>query len=123
MAEPKEVDFEFTRGDTFVFGFQLVDANKNPLNFNVGDVEIYLTVKKNENTSDVILQKKFSTGEILRDEEHDGMYYATLNSDDTNELKYGSYGYDVQVKIGDYVSTEIIGTMTLTKEYTHKSNE
>lgn len=123
MTDPKEVDLEFPRGDTFVFGFQLVDANKEPLNFDVGDIEIYLTVKRNENTSDVIFQKKFSLGEILRDEEHDGVYYTTFNPDDTNELKYGQYGFDVQVKLGDYVSTEIIGTITLTKEYTHKSNE
>jgi hypothetical protein len=123
MAEPREVDFEFPRGDTFVFGFQLVDANKTPLNFNVGDAEIYFTVKRNENTSDVIFQKKFSTGGILRDEEHDGYYYATINPSDTNSMKYGSYGFDVEVKIGDYVATQIIGTMSLTKEYTHNANE
>lgn len=123
MVEPKEVDFEFPRGDTFVFGFNLLDANKEPLNLTPDSAEIYFTVKKNENTSDVILQKRFSRNEILRDEERDGVYYCTLEHNDTADLKYGVYGFDVQTVIGDYVVTNIIGTMTLTKEYTHKSNE
>lgn len=120
---PKEIDIEFTRGDTFMYGFHLVDSNKKPINFNVGDAEIYFTVKKNENISNVIFQKKFSTGDIKLDEESDGFYYLTINADDTNELKYGQYGYDVTIKTGEFVSTQIIGTITLTKEYTHKVNE
>lgn len=121
--EPKEVDIEFPRGDTFAYGFHLLDAQKRPLNINVGDAEIYYTVKKNENTSAVIFQKKFSTGEIKKDEEHEGLYYLLIEANDTNELKYGQYGYDITIKSGDYVSTQVIGTITLTKEYTHKSNE
>lgn len=119
--EPKEVDIEFPRGDTFMYGFELVDAKKNPLNLTPQEAEIYFTCKKNENTSDVIFQKKFSTGEIQFVE--NGVYCLTINSKDTNELNYGTYGYDVTVKSGDFVSTCIIGKITLTKEFTFKSNE
>lgn len=121
--EPKEIDIEFPRGDTFVYGFHLVDAKKKPLNIKNGDAEIYFTTKKNENKSEVIFQKKYSTGGIKKDDEHDGLYYLIIESNDTNELKYGSYGYDVTIKSGDFVSTQVIGSITLTKEFTHKSNE
>ena len=119
--DPKEVDIEFPRGDTFTYGFHLVDSGKNPINMEEGQGEIYFTVKKNENTSDLIFQKKFSTGEIKLDK--DGLYYLVINSDDTANLKYGTYGYDITLKSGEFVSTQVIGTITLTKEYTHKVNE
>ena len=123
MANPKEVDIEFPRGDTFVFGFHLVDQEKNPVNMQVGDGEIYFTAKNNNVTSDVVFQKKFSTGDIKRDTDHDGLYYLIIEADDTNTLNYTTLGYDVELKSGDYVSTEVIGTITLTSEFTHKSNE
>lgn len=119
--EPKEVEIEFPRGDTFVYGFELMDSKKNPLEITTEEAEIYFTVKKNENTTDVIFQKKFSTGDILHSEK--GMYYLIILPNDTNTLKYGAYGYDVTIKSGDLVTTKIIGTITLTKEYTHKVNE
>jgi hypothetical protein len=119
--EPKEVDIEFPRGDTFAYGFHLVDKNKQPVNIVDGETEIYFTVKKNQNTSDVIFQKKFSRDEIKFD--GDGLYHTIIDADDTNQLKYGTYGYDVTIKSGEFVSTQIIGTITLTSEYTHKVNE
>lgn len=119
--EPKEVDIELPRGDTITYGFELMDSEKKPLNFKPEEAEIYFTCKKNENTSEVIFQKKYSTNEIQF--ARDGIYYLTINSKDTNELKYGNYGYDVTIKSGDFVATRIIGTITLTKEFTHKSNE
>lgn len=119
--EPKEIDIEFPRGDTFVYGFELIDSTKKPLEIKHEEAELYFTVKKNENTADVIFQKKLSTGGIQYDEK--GIYHLTILPNDTNTLKYGSYGYDITIKSGDYVSTRIIGTMTLTKEYTHKANE
>lgn len=119
--EPKEVDIEFPRGDTYTYGFELVDAKKNPLNITSAEAEIYFTCKKNENTSEVIFQKKLSTGEIQF--VADGIYCLTINPKDTNELNYGNYGYDVTIISGDFVTTKIIGQITLTKEFTHKSNE
>ncbi len=119
--EPKEVDIEFPRGDTYPYGFHLVDKNKQPINITDNETEIYFTVKKNQNISEPIFQKKFSNGDIQLG--GDGFYYLFINPDDTNELKYGSYGYDVTIKSGALVSTQIIGTITLTSEYTHKVNE
>lgn len=119
--DPKEVDIEFPRGDTFVYGFHLVDKNKQPVNIDDNETEIYFTVKKNQNTPEVIFQKRFTRDEIKLDS--DGLYYLVINADDTNQLKYGTYGYDVTIKSGEFVSTQIIGTITLTTEYTHKANE
>ena len=119
--EPKEVDIEFPRGDTFAYGFHLVDKNKQPVDIIDNETEIYFTVKKNSNISDVIFQKKLSRDEIKND--GNGLYHTVINANDTNQLKYGTYGYDVTLKSGEFVSTQIIGTITLTTEYTHKANE
>lgn len=120
--EPKEVDIEFPRGDTFAYGFHLVDKSKQPIEIeNDGQTEIYFTVKKNQNTSDVVFQKKFTRDEIKSD--GNGLYHLIIDANDTNQLKYGKYGYDITIKSGEFVATEIIGTITLTTEYTHKVNE
>jgi len=119
--DPKEVDIEFPRGDTYVYGFHLVDKNRQPVIIDDDETEIYFTVKKNQNTSEVIFQKRYTRDEIKQDE--NGLYYLIINANDTNQLKYGTYGYDVTIKSGEFVSTQIIGTITLTTEYTHKANE
>lgn len=117
--EPKEQDIEFPRGDTCPLKFNLLDSNKNLLELTPTD-ELYFTVKKNFNTSEVLFQKKFSSGDIQRD--NDG-YKLILTSNDTAGLKYGSYVFDICIKSTDFVQTLVIGQLTLTNEVTFKSNE
>lgn len=116
--EPKEVDFEVTRGDTLPITFDLKDYEKKALTeFD----EIYFTMKKNTNTTEFILQKRLSKGQIeLVDEEN---FAFELAHKDTANLSYGKYAYDIQIVSGDYVATPYIGTITLTKEVTFISNE
>lgn len=117
--EPKEIDIEFPRGDTCPLKFNLLDNNKNPLELTTND-EMYFTVKKNFNTREVVFQKKFSYGEIQKDD--DG-YKLILTSEDTAQLNYGSYVFDICIKSTDLTKTLAIGTLTLTNEVTFKSNE
>ena len=117
--EPKEFDIEFTRGDTCPLKFNLLDNNKNPLEIGETD-EMYFTVKKSFNTQEVIFQKKFTNGDIEKDD--DG-YKLILTSEDTASLKYGSYVFDLCLKSTDLVRTLAIGTLTLTNEVTFISNE
>jgi hypothetical protein len=117
--EPKEIDIEFTRGDTCPLKFNLLDNNKNDLELTPTD-EMYFTVKKNFNTSAIIFQKKFTSGDIQKDE--DG-YKIILTSEDTARLNYGSYVFDLCIKSTDFVKTLAIGQLTLTNEVTFSSNE
>lgn len=116
--EPKEFNFELPRGDTCPVSFELTDKNGNELNLE--DVEVYFTMKKNYNTSEVILQKRYSRDEIEIDGKDAKLILKHL---DTAELKYGKYVYDIQFMSGDYVVTLVKGTIELTSESTHLVNE
>ena len=82
--------------------------------------EIYFTVKKNYSTQDFVLQKKKSTGGITVSGKD---CVLVLSHNDTAQLSYGNYVYDIQFKSGDYVKTICMGTITLTNESTWKANE
>lgn len=112
------MDFEFPRGDTFQFKFQIQDKSGELLELDTG-IEIYFTVKKNRNSKSVLIQKKLNHGIELKD----GFYYVRINADDTSGLSYGTYNYDIQLKQGDIVKTITLGTITLTDEITHKGDE
>jgi hypothetical protein len=116
--EAKEFDFEFPRGDTCPISFTLTDSEGSPLDLSTS--EIYFTMKKSYSTQDYILQKKKSTYGITVDGNKCALI---LSHNDTAQLSYGNYVYDIQVKSGDYVKTLVLGTITLTNESTWKANE
>ena len=112
------MDLEFTRGDTQVIKFQLKDRAGNILQMSEGD-QLYFTVKQNENSSKVLLQKKYPDGIDYTD----GYFIIIVDTSDTSDLAYGTYKYDIEVKSGNYVKTLGFGTITLTEEITHKEDE
>ena len=116
--EPKEFDFEFPRGDTCPVSFDITDTEGNSLD--LSSSEIYFTLKKSYATSNYILQKKKSTGGITINGKNVTL---VLEHNDTAELSYGNYVYDIQIKSGDYVKTLCLGTITLKEESTWKANE
>lgn len=114
------MDFEFTRGDTKVFKFKLQDKNGEELKLESTD-RIYLTAKKSATSTEVVFQKTLGNGIELKD---DGYYHVTINSDDTANLSYGTYGYDIEIKTATgIVKTLLIGSITLTEEFTFKGDE
>ena len=116
------MDYEFVRGDTFPFPdrFRFKDPNGNILNVTTGD-KIYMTIRKDAKSKTKILQKTLGNG-IFKDS--DGYYNVILNSTDTANLPYGTYGFDISLKTsGGLVFTPIIGSITLTEEYTYKEDE
>lgn len=118
VMQPKEKDFEFPRGDTCPISFNITDYIGNVLDLSTA--EIYFTLKNNSGESSYILQKKKSTGGI----EIEGKQGTTvLQHDDTAQLNYGSYFYDIQIKSGNYVKTLARGYISLTDEATWKVNE
>lgn len=112
------MDLEFTRGDTQFLKFQLKDGLGNAISPSIEDI-IYFTVKQNQNSSKVLIQKKYPDNI----EYQDGYFIFTLNSEDTSDLAYGTYQYDIELKSGDYVKTLAFGTITLTNEITHRRDE
>lgn len=116
--EPKEFDIEFPRGDTCPISFDITDSDGNQID--LSSAEVYFTVKKNYNTQTYILQKKKSGGDITFDGTTGSL---VLTHNDTAELNYGKYVYDIQIKSSNYVKTLALGTITLTSESTWKANE
>jgi hypothetical protein len=113
--EPEEFDIEFTRGDTCPLKFSLLDKEGNTLTLTSPD-ELFFTVKNDFNTTTKKLQKKYSTGDITREE--DGSYKLIIEPEDTDDWKYGSYVFDICLVSGDYTRTVAIGNLTLTNEVT-----
>lgn len=116
--EPKEISFEFPRGDTCPIEFELTDSLGNEVDLK--NAEIYFTLKSNYNTPNFILQKKYSNGDFDVNKSNITML---LSHEDTANLNYGKYVYDISFKSGDYVKTLAIGEITLTKESTFINNE
>lgn len=112
------MDLEFTRGDTQFLKFRLKDGEGNILQLSEED-KLYFTVKQSENSSKVLLQKKYPDSMDYTD----GYFFITIDSFETSDLAYGTYQYDIELKSGDYVKTLGFGTITLTEEITHRRDE
>lgn len=113
------MDLTFTRGDTKSIAIDLVDKQGKRIILTDGD-QLYMTVKKNSRDEDFLFQKKIGNG-IEKNEE--GKYVITIFAEDTNNLDYGTYGYDIELKSDNVVKTLGIYEITLTEEFTHARNE
>ena len=72
------------RGDSAIFELNIVDANKNIYTPKEDDT-ITLTVKTSTRSKEVVFQKQWDDGKFI------------INPEDTKELRYGNYVYDVQL--------------------------
>ena len=73
-----------TRGDSCSFELSIVDESGNPYDFSNDYVQF--TVKGNTLTKSIVLQNTIVIGNVF-----------TINSEDTKNLEYGVYKYDVQI--------------------------
>ena len=121
MAEPKEFDIEFVRGDSCPVSFTLTDAEGNPLEDMTG-TNIYFTVKISYSESNYIFQKTYSGGTITK---NGNKFSLLILPTDTQSLDYGRYVYDICVVTSseNYKATLVRGTITLTNEATFATNE
>lgn len=55
--------------------------------------------------------------------DQDGTYHFTIEPTDTNNLKFGTYVYDIEVKQNGIVSTIAMGDFILLDEVTYAENE
>ena len=109
---------EIIRGDTQQYKFQRKDVDGNVITQQA--TKVYFTVKENYNVNKVLIQKTIEDMTF----DSDGTYHFAITADDTNNLYYGNYVYDIEVKQGnDYTKTIAKGVFKITEEVTFESNE
>lgn len=101
-------EISFVRGDTKLISRIFKDKDDNILIFNKETDKMNFTVRRYIN-SEVSIHKNLDS--IIVDEE--GKYTIIINPEDTENLSFGTYGYDIELTIGDYVRTVESGTFTL----------
>lgn len=110
---------EFPRGDSYERGFLMKDRSTGQTVTEQFD-QIYFTVKTNADDPDFLFQKRMTDGGITDD--GDGHYTLHILPEDTNGLSFRDYDCDIEFKKGEMKRT-FYGTMKLTREVTHQSNE
>ena len=117
----KRFNFDFPRGNTCPITFDLVDNQQEPFELAEGD-EIYFTIKKVYTMKKFLLQKKLSDGDITIE---DNVATIMLNEEDTANLDFGKYDYDIKFKNQEenYAKTLVVGDVELTEETTWLANE
>ncbi len=107
------------RGDIRQITFMVESADGIPYDGEI--TEIYFTVKRYYSEKAAILQKKLSTGEIISD--GDGQYHFTLYPEDTDNLQFTKYAFDIEIVGGSTLKQTFVGELELTMEVTHAGNE
>ena len=93
-------DISLTRGDSAVLLLKIQKDSEAEYKLQAGD-SVLFTVKKSVYDTDVIIQKKLTDGAIR------------LNPDDTKDLEYGTYYYDVELTQSDGFVTTVISPQKL----------
>ena len=112
------VNLSQTRGDSKACQFQRVNKPDGSVILTPPDT-IFMTVKKNYDTQDYFFQKKKEDFVI----DDNGIYHFEIKPEDTENLRYGKYVYDIQVTTDGKVTTLVKGVFAVEKEATWASNE
>lgn len=98
---------EFVRGDTFIISRYFKDKDGNNLILNKNTDEINFTMRKDIYSEVAVIEKHINDIEILED----GKYRITLNPKDTEQLDFGEYGYDIELRIGKNEENPFVRTV------------
>ena len=105
MKKLSEVDekgnIRLVRGDTLAIKFKREDTNGDTIT----DIaqKMWFTVKMDTYSTDKIIQKTLEDGITFSDE--DSYYHIILQHNDTKDLFYMDYYYDIQVENNGVVAT------------------
>ncbi len=105
------------RGDTCQYTFQRIDNEGHPI-LTTPD-GMYFTVKKSFFVKEPVFQKKLSNMAMSQD----GTWRFTVEAEDTNNLDYGNYVYDLEVVDDGAVTTVSKGDFIIEGESTWAVNE
>lgn len=113
------IKIEMVRGDYKKIKFQ-IKSNGNVIYDDFDD--IYITFKKSYTSTEALFQKLFSRGDILKDSE--SYYHFIITPDDTNNLKIGTYVFDIQVfRKEEKIKKTVLGQLVISNEVTFSYNE
>lgn len=114
------ININITRGDNRTFKFQRT-TEQGAVITDTPD-EMYITFKANNLQEQFFIQKVFSKQEITFDSSKNE-YRFEITPEDTNELAYGDYVFDIEITDDDKVKTIAEGTLTINPEVTFASNK
>lgn len=83
--------------------------------------KMFFTVKYNNDCKNFIFQKTLEKG--INYNAEDNYYYLIIDSEDTDNLQYRNYTFDIEIIIGKFKATIAKGELKLTSETTHACNE
>jgi len=113
------MEIRMARGDMETRQFLL--KNSSGQTYSTAPDEIYFTVKKTADDKDFIFQKRLSSGGITLIET--GKYQFVIEPEDTNQMKYGEYVFDIEIVKDGLLKKTFCGKLILEKEVTHYYNE
>ena len=107
------------RGDIKLVRFLINDPDGSTSD--VDFTEIHFTVKKTTKDKAFFFQKKLSSGGITKLD--NGDYQVKVEPEDTRNMNYGNYKFDIQFTYEDQLKETFCGDFVLTDEVTHPENE
>lgn len=113
---------ELIQGDTScIYKFQRKDDNGEVIKIKAK--KVWITFKETPKDNDFKFQKTLDNG--VDYSEKDNYYRFKIASEDTAELPYGIYGFDIAIlNEADEKKTLLNnGILEIVKHYTHKENE
>lgn len=110
---------EVTRGDYIRKKIQRQTLSKEVITEKPN--KIYFTVKASEYKNAVLFQKTFENG--ITFDEKTGWYTIEILPEDTNNLNFGTYIYDIEIINDNKPKTIKIDNFIVTREVTYAKNE
>lgn len=101
------------RGDQFPVSFKI--KNKHDGTYITEVDKIFITFRKNPSKSSPVLFQR--TIEDIEFDSETNKFKFYILKEDTKDLEYGEYGFDIEITIGELIKTKT-GTLTITDEYT-----
>lgn len=108
------------RGDLRKFKIAVKESATGEITEKTFD-DIYFTVKIIYLAEPYKIQKRLSAGTIVKDEA--GYYHFSILPEDTNDLQFGDYDFDIELVKEGTIKQTTIGKLTLSPEVTYEINE
>lgn len=103
----------FIRGDSCPLKFQIHDVEGNPV-LKEDLIGLYLTCRKsNSKYSEIVFQKNINDFGFEND-----FYFINIEPQDTRELPYDTYNFDIEATFGDGEVQTLKSEFTITDEDT-----
>lgn len=106
-------DFTMYVGDTKVLKVTVLDEDGNAVNITGVDIRWWMAKNVKKLDADVLIKKSTTDGISITDGPN-GKFEVTIEPEDTETLKAGSYYHEAEVDDAGVISTVMTGKATLT---------